>query len=107
MIVVCGRFTLFTDFESLIDRFDIEYSMEEDLFIPSYNIAPSQQVVSIINDANKNRLCTLRWGLIPRWATSPTLFGNLICGGSLSTRLSNNWIGPGHFDQLFWVSKFG
>ncbi|MEI4771980.1 SOS response-associated peptidase family protein [Psychrobacillus sp. FJAT-51614] len=46
---MCGRYTLFTDFESLIDRFDIEYSMEEDLFMPSYNIAPSQEVVSIIN----------------------------------------------------------
>ncbi|MEK3995915.1 SOS response-associated peptidase family protein [Psychrobacillus sp. FSL K6-2365] len=59
-----GRYTLFTDFESLIDRFDIEYSMEEDLFMPSYNIAPSQKVVSIINDGKKNRLGKLRWGLI-------------------------------------------
>lgn len=65
---MCGRFTLFTDFESLIDRFDIVYSMEEDLFMPSYNIAPSQQVVSIINDGNKNRLGRLRWGLVPGWA---------------------------------------
>lgn len=65
---MCGRYTLFTDFESLIDRFDIEYSMEEDLFMPSYNIAPSHQVVSIINDGNKNRLGKLRWGLIPGWA---------------------------------------
>ncbi|GGA29263.1 SOS response-associated peptidase [Psychrobacillus lasiicapitis] len=65
---MCGRYTLFTDFESLLERFDIEYSMEEDLFIPSYNIAPSQQVVSIINDGKKNRLGKLRWGLIPGWA---------------------------------------
>ncbi|WP_066293870.1 SOS response-associated peptidase [Bacillus sp. FJAT-29937] len=65
---MCGRFTLTASFEQIIDRFDIEQFMEEDLFSPSYNVAPSQSVLSVINDGSKNRLGFLRWGLIPSWA---------------------------------------
>ncbi len=68
VIYMCGRFTLTASFEQIIDRFDIEQFMEEDLFSPSYNVAPSQSVLSVINDGSKNRLGFLRWGLIPSWA---------------------------------------
>lgn len=65
---MCGRFTLFAPYYEIIDRFDIESAFAESDYIPSYNIAPSQQVVAIINDGRKNRLGHLRWGLIPPWA---------------------------------------
>ncbi|MGN7388386.1 SOS response-associated peptidase [Sporosarcina sp. SAFN-015] len=65
---MCGRFTLFAPYYEIIDRFDIESAFAESDYIPSYNIAPSQQVVAIINDGQKNRLGHLRWGLIPPWA---------------------------------------
>ncbi|MBY0122491.1 SOS response-associated peptidase [Bacillus sp. S/N-304-OC-R1] len=65
---MCGRFTLTASFEQIIDRFQIEQFIEEDLFSPSYNVAPSQSVLSVINDGSKNRLGFLRWGLIPSWA---------------------------------------
>ena len=65
---MCGRFTLFAPYDEIIERFDIETAFEENDYIPSYNIAPSQQVVAIINDGVKNRLGHLRWGLIPPWA---------------------------------------
>lgn len=65
---MCGRFTLFAPYYEIIDRFDIESAFSESDYIPSYNIAPSQQVVAIINDGRKNRLGHLRWGLIPPWA---------------------------------------
>ena len=65
---MCGRFTLFAPYYEIIDRFDIESAFAESDYIPSYNIAPSQQVVAIINDGKKNRLGHLRWGLIPPWA---------------------------------------
>ena len=65
---MCGRFTLFAPYYEIIDRFDIESAFAENDYIPSYNIAPSQQVVAIINDGRKNRLGHLRWGLIPPWA---------------------------------------
>ncbi|WP_252502563.1 SOS response-associated peptidase [Sporosarcina sp. Marseille-Q4943] len=65
---MCGRFTLFAPYYEIIDRFDIESAFSENDYIPSYNIAPSQQVAAIINDGHKNRLGHLRWGLIPPWA---------------------------------------
>ena len=65
---MCGRFTLFAPYFEMIERFDIEVAFQENDYIPSYNIAPSQQVVAIINDGRKNRLGHLRWGLIPPWA---------------------------------------
>ncbi|MHC8517405.1 SOS response-associated peptidase [Sporosarcina sp. ITBMC105] len=65
---MCGRFTLFAPYHDIIERFSIESAFEESEYMPSYNIAPSQQVAAIINDGSKNRLGYLRWGLIPPWA---------------------------------------
>ncbi|PJN88854.1 SOS response-associated peptidase [Bacillus sp. mrc49] len=64
---MCGRFTLFTSMEEIMERFDIQGSFDEDYQF-SYNIAPSQSVLSVINDGTRNRLGYLRWGLIPFWA---------------------------------------
>lgn len=66
---VCGRYSLFTDYAILMERFNIEETaVGEGEYTPSYNVAPSQQIIAIINDGHKNRLGTLRWGLIPPWA---------------------------------------
>lgn len=65
---MCGRFTLLADFSTIIDRFEIEAAIEEELYHPSFNIAPSQSVLAVINDGSKNRLGYLRWGLVPPWA---------------------------------------
>ena len=64
---MCGRFTLFTDIEEIKERFDIQGSFDLEYQF-SYNIAPSQSVLSVINDGVRNRLGYLRWGLIPFWA---------------------------------------
>ena len=66
---MCGRYSLFTDYAVLIERFHIEETaLNEDEYSASYNVAPSQQVVAVVNDGDKNRLGKLRWGLIPPWA---------------------------------------
>lgn len=65
---MCGRFTLIANLTDIINRFGIEASIEEELYNVSYNIAPSNPVLSVINDGTKNRLGYLRWGLIPSWA---------------------------------------
>lgn len=66
---MCGRYSLFTDYSILLERFDIAASAAdaEDV-IPNYNVAPSQQILAVVNDGAKNRLGTLKWGLIPPWA---------------------------------------
>ncbi|MBD1380633.1 SOS response-associated peptidase [Metabacillus arenae] len=65
---MCGRYTLFAEFGDIMDRFAIEAAIQEELFNPSYNVAPSHSVISVINDGSRNRLGYLRWGLIPPWA---------------------------------------
>ncbi|WP_017755120.1 SOS response-associated peptidase [Calidifontibacillus oryziterrae] len=65
---MCGRFTLSAPIKEILDRFEIEQFFDEELYTASYNIAPSQMVLSVINDGTKNRLGFLRWGLIPPWA---------------------------------------
>lgn len=66
--VMCGRYTLFTNYEQLMDRFDVAVAMDEKFYIPSFNIAPSQQVVAIIHDGKSNRMGQLKWGLVPSWS---------------------------------------
>lgn len=65
---MCGRFTLFSNYETIIERFHVESAFDVDEYQYSYNIAPSQTVVSVINDGTKNRMGYLKWGLIPFWA---------------------------------------
>jgi putative SOS response-associated peptidase YedK len=64
---MCGRYSLIADFQVIEDRFG-EAAFDIDKYEKSYNIAPSQMVLSVINDGTKNRLGYLKWGLIPPWA---------------------------------------
>ncbi len=65
---VCGRFTVTATVDQLIDRFDVEFFLQEEEFVPSYNVAPSQSVLAVINNGRHNKMGFLRWGLIPPWA---------------------------------------
>jgi putative SOS response-associated peptidase YedK len=65
---MCGRFTLTATVDQLIDRFDIEMFLQEEEYLPNYNVAPSQSVLAVINDGSRNKMGFLRWGLIPPWA---------------------------------------
>ncbi|WP_313432708.1 SOS response-associated peptidase [Siminovitchia terrae] len=70
---MCGRFTLTATFPEIIDRFEIQNLFDEDLYSPNYNVAPSQNVLAVINDGTNNRLGYLRWGLIPYWTNDPKI----------------------------------
>ena len=65
---MCGRYTLFANYGDIIERFHIEAGIAEEEYERSYNIAPSQSVLSVINDGSINRLGYLKWGLVPSWA---------------------------------------
>jgi len=75
---MCGRFTLFASFEIILEEFDIQRSIEEIFYEASYNIAPTQLVLSIINDGQINRMGYLKWGLIPSWAKDEKVASKLI-----------------------------
>ncbi|WP_044748965.1 SOS response-associated peptidase [Bacillus alveayuensis] len=64
---MCGRFTLTIDENKVLDRFNAVKANDFE-YVRRYNIAPSQAVLAIVNDGEKNRLGQLRWGLVPFWA---------------------------------------
>ncbi|KHD84474.1 SOS response-associated peptidase [Heyndrickxia ginsengihumi] len=70
---MCGRFTLTVSIETIARRFNGTITFPNDSYKACYNIAPSQQVLVIINDGKKNRLGYLKWGFIPRWAKDPSI----------------------------------
>ena len=75
---MCGRFTLTAEFHEIISRFAIEVAIADELYQESYNVAPSQSVLSVINDGEKNRLGYLKWGLIPSWSKDEKIGSKLI-----------------------------
>ncbi|TRM11614.1 SOS response-associated peptidase [Lentibacillus cibarius] len=64
---MCGRYTLLADEAEILREFDIPCPI--DGYQPSYNIAPGQQILAIINDGKEKRAGYLRWGLVPSWAS--------------------------------------
>ena len=62
---MCGRYTLGTDEEALIEAFDAS-SLTFD-FVPRYNIAPGQQAAVVAEDGQGRRIGLLTWGLVPSW----------------------------------------
>ncbi len=68
---MCGRYALI-DLKALIqdNRFQLEAFPPH--LTPRYNIAPSQPVPAILNQAPRE-LQLVRWGLIPSWAKDPTI----------------------------------
>lgn len=69
---MCGRFTLFVDPEWLGEYFNI-VNIGQLTFQPRYNIAPNQDVVSIIRDKDNknNRAGMMRWNLLPSFMKEP------------------------------------
>src|ERR1700675_3593610 len=72
---MCGRFTLTVNPDELEEAFkDFDFP---ERFAPRFNIAPTQPVLAIPNDA-KNKADFFLWGLIPSWAKDPSTGNKLI-----------------------------
>ena len=71
---MCGRFTLKTPervkFERLVNTFDL------DNIIPRYNIAPTQNVLAVLERDSVREVTYLQWGLIPFWSKEAKGFIN-------------------------------
>ncbi len=75
---MCGRFTLTAEIDLLMDWFEIdEFASEFDLPV-RYNIAPSQDILTIVANGEKRRAGFLKWGLVPFWAKDPSIGYKLI-----------------------------
>lgn len=72
---MCGRFSLKTTPDTLERIFG---HAAPPGYRPRYNVAPSQQVLAVVNDGGQERPAMLRWGLIPFWAKDPSIGNRLI-----------------------------
>ncbi len=61
---MCGRYTLATPQPELLRRFGLDGAQAEAR--PRYNIAPTQAVAVVFDDAPRT-LSAARWGLLPAW----------------------------------------
>lgn len=76
---MCGRFALTqTDEGLLVETFEID-GVPVDLG-PRYNIAPTQPVATVVQDADSGQrtLRLMRWGLVPHWAKDPSIGNRMI-----------------------------
>ena len=65
---MCGRFTLKNPERVRISDFDY-YDLNN--LIPRYNIAPSQEVLTVVEREATREARLLQWGLIPSWSDEP------------------------------------
>lgn len=73
---MCGRYTLKTPVDTLAKQFEVEEYPSS--LAPSYNIAPTQQVATVLVEDSKRKLEMLHWGLIPSWADDPAIGNRMI-----------------------------
>ena len=73
---MCGRFTLDATASEISQQFDV---LADKPIPPRYNIAPSQLILSVVQDGDTRSLVAMKWGLIPGWVKSLDSWkGNLI-----------------------------
>ena len=72
---MCGRFVRSSSADELARVFGVDNPGLD--FKPSFNIAPTQTILIINNDGNK-QLGSCRWGLIPPWSKDPSIGSGMI-----------------------------
>ncbi len=73
LVEMCGRFTLKHPSRIKFERFNRSNLPP---LLPRYNIAPSQQILAIIQREDVRDAATLQWGLIPSWSKDAKGFIN-------------------------------
>lgn len=73
---MCGRYSLTTSVETLAEHFQV---LRRVRFQPSYNIAPGQKILNIVElDDSSRKAVNLFWGLVPSWSKDSKISSHLI-----------------------------
>jgi putative SOS response-associated peptidase YedK len=72
---MCGRFALYSTIEIIAKEFNVGQTPFG--FEPSYNIAPSQLIVTVYNEG-ENKLLQCKWGFIPSWSKDESIGNRMI-----------------------------
>ena len=74
---MCGRYVATTTAEGLVEFFVIDDRQVDDV-PPSWNVAPTDPVPSVVRHDGQLVLTSLRWGLVPFWAKDPKVGARMI-----------------------------
>lgn len=69
---MCRRFTRKKKPQQLVLPFKVEGEIP--VLEPSYNVAPSTDILSVVREQDSNRFRVFKWGLVPGWAKEPAKF---------------------------------
>ncbi len=73
---MCGRFTLRANLNRILEEFAVESAGVN--WQPRYNIAPTQQVLTVSLRDGRRVLAPRKWGLIPSWAKDARIGSSMI-----------------------------
>jgi putative SOS response-associated peptidase YedK len=74
---MCGRFTNRYSWRQLKELYDLTTPFLSSNFPPRYNIAPTQPILAVANDA-PDKYDFFFWGLVPPWAKDTSIGGRMI-----------------------------
>ena len=81
---MCGRYNLTASSEAIVEHFQLQ---REVLSQPSYNIAPAQKILNIVElEDQSKKAVNLFWGLVPSWAKYSKKSAHLINARSETVR---------------------
>ena len=73
---MCGRYSLVASIAELGERFGFDGT--DSAYSPSYNVAPTQGVLTVVAENEVRRAVRKRWGLIPSWAREASIGSRMI-----------------------------
>ena len=73
---MCGRYSLVASIAELEGRFGFDGA--DAAYSPSYNVAPTQGVLTVVAESEARRAVRMRWGLIPSWAREASIGSRMI-----------------------------
>jgi putative SOS response-associated peptidase YedK len=74
---MCGRFVSMSDPDGIVRFFTVDDRQTDDL-PPSWNVAPTSEVYSVVEHEDRRVLVAFRWGLVPSWADDVKIGGRMI-----------------------------
>lgn len=75
---MCGRFVSSSPPDEVARYFDAEPPVQETPLAPRYNVAPTDDVLVVLETDGARRLAPHHWGLVPFWAESPAVGNRMI-----------------------------
>jgi putative SOS response-associated peptidase YedK len=79
---MCGRYTNTAGVQELSERFKVPFPGPEGTH--RYNIAPTEEVLTVVAPKGEQQAELMRWGLIPSWADDPKI-GNRMINARIET----------------------